>query len=725
MIPERKFLDIFKRECVKTCRGAIVRVAFAMALMAWAIAASMTLGATSAPAPRYYRCDALKTTALAHLVVGDFDGDGWADLAGVSESAQQLVVMRAKGQFEFHSPQPVALADRVQSILVADLTGEKGALLIILTAPPERAQAWRATRKGDRLFFKKIAELPLSAGADRLYLSPRRQNGKRQIFARSQDGRLTCFWFGAKSGFSKAEPVALSHRVAELILPYAPSTDFFAQALGENALWLIRPSPFSPFPIRCKDAVSLAACADFNKNGVLDLVVAQRAPNEKTIVETMFDVGVETNVPPARFETIENPTSLFINDFDHDGWLDIALRDERSLAIHFGSKTGQFSEAFAIAFADVASSLAIADLNADGKPELICSERQTGKLVVYSPSHCERRRLERIAMGGAPECLAWSAGQQEVWVGCDGAIARLSAERREARDETFATRGRIVSLWHSDALRQTIAIANSPAALVQIGHNPQRLQTRPLFTLGVSAAAFWDAPDHRAAIVALLEAKSPGAVPQLLFYAVSDDSLNPVSELMLEQPLHADDIAAIASATLKRKSSLIVLKSDERQASVVAYALAIERTRLRLVEEARYALPDWFAAQRPTRLRVRIRKNDAMDFLVASDKAALLLLSERLHQPKRISNFPKISASDLVEWRDVDGDLRDDLLVSRRQRAELLLLRGNANDRLGAPKIVLNDVTATSVLPVSRKPHPILFVGNAKLRALDVMRFAK
>ncbi|MCS6988018.1 MAG: VCBS repeat-containing protein [Chloroherpetonaceae bacterium] len=691
-------------------------------------AAPLATRANSALAPCYYRYEIAKTGALSKIVAGDFDGDGFADLAGLSVSERALLTLRAEGRLSFYAPQRASLRNRVRTLLSADLTSQRGADLLMLTAPPERAEVWTATRRGRRLVFKKKAELVLASGAERLYLPPRRANGKRQIFARAQSGRLTTFWFASKGGFSKEEPVPLSHRVAELIVPNAPSSDFFTQALGENALWLNRAAPFSPFPIRCSEPIALAASADFNKNGLLDLVVAQAIPNQKTIVETIFDVGVETGAAPARLETLENPTSLFVEDFNHDGLMDIGLCDGQAFTIHFGQASAKFSESFVIAFADLASSVAVADLNADGRPEIICSERRAGKLVVYSASHYETESAERLATSGEPERIAISASQKQALVSCNkyGRIDRLSFERQPTREASIEITGKIVSLWRCDALRQTFALANSPTTLIRLWRDQTRAQTQSLFSLGASTAAFWRLSEHSATLVALLETQSTGAVPQLLFYAVGDDSLLSASELMLERPINAEDIVAIASATLKQKPLLVALKSDKKsQAALVVYELKAEKTRLRLAEEARYALPRWFAAQDGKRLCVRINKNETADFLVASDKAALLLLAERLHQPKPIFNFPKIGASDLIAWRDIDGDERDDLLVSRHQRAELLWLRGRAKDEFDAPKIVLNDVVAKDVALASLKHRSTLFVSNAKLHTLDILRVKK
>ncbi len=679
----------------------------------------------SNPLPTYFRYELLKSSALTHLVVGDFNGDGYADIGGLMPSQRTLVVMYAKGKLAFRPHQSVSLSSRAQSLFALDVAGEKHTSLAVLASSPSRAQLWRLGGSVGKHLLEKRAEILLPDGTERLYLSKPYSPDKSLFFARTETGALTTFSFQAKDGFSKVTPLSLSHRVSEVILPTHSTSDFFTQVVGESTLWLHRSPPSSLLPIRCKESVSIAATGDFNRNDVLDLVIVQAAPNGKTVVEVMFDVGVETGVAPIRFETPLNPKQIFLSDFNADGLLDIGLCHERSFALHLAQSPTAFFESVLIAFSDTASGITVADLNHDRKPEIIISEQKTGKLVAYSTSPHDFLGVERLATSGEPTHLAFHSARKQLLVGCNRhhRIEHIQIERHPTHIGSFSITGKIISLWQDDV--EMNWLTTSPVTLTRKLWKSEAVVSHRLFSLGVAQSLLWRVPNGQPAMLALLEERVAGAVPQLLFYALNRDSALSICELLLDTPISAENIMNIAGATLKNKHYLVVLKSEKNALSIVVYELLLGKNRLRLVEVASYALPTGFAMQKPPFLLVKVNKQETMDFLVASSQRAAVLLSERLYQPQQISNFPKLNASDVMLWSDGNGDDIADLFISRHQRAEVLLLRGHSNGKFDMPNVILGDVIATGIASVVSKHHSTLFVTNAKLHTVDILRLKK
>gem|GEM_PF-2220488 len=706
-----------------TCTVANMRTRSMFVLLS--ITLLFALEVYSKPLPTYFRYELLKSGALTHLVVGDFNGDGYADIGGLMSSQRTLVVMYAKGKLAFRPHQSVSLSSRAQSLFALNVAGEKHTSLAVLVSSPSRAQLWRLGGSVGKLLLDKRAEILLPDGTERLYLSKQHSADKPLFFARTETGTLTTFSFQAKDGFSKATPLSLSHRVSEVILPTHSTSDFFTQVVGESTLWLHRSPPSSLLPIRCKESVSIAATGDFNRNDVLDLVVVQAAPNGKTVVEVIFDVGVETGVAPIRFETPLNPKQIFLSDFNADGLLDIGLCDGFSFAIHFAQSPTAFLEGMIIAFSDNASGVAVADLNQDGKVELIVSEQKTGKLVAYSTSHHDFFGVERLATSGEPAHLAFHSARKQMLIGCNRyqRIEHVQFERQPAHIGSFSTTGKIVSLWQDDV--EMNWLTTSPVTLARKRWKSEAVISHRLFSLGVSQSLLWRASNGQPALLALLEERVAGAVPQLLFYALNRDSTLSICELLLDTPISAENIVNIGGATLKNKHYLVVLNSEKNAHPIVVYELQLGKNRLRLVEVASYALPTGFAMQKPTFLLVRVNKHETMDFLVARSQRAVVLLSERLYQPQQISNFPKINASDVMLWSDSNGDDIADLFISRHQRTDVLLLRGHSNGKFDVPKVILSDVVATGIASVVSKHHATLFVTNAKLHTVDILHLKK
>ncbi|MGQ9805559.1 MAG: FG-GAP repeat domain-containing protein [Chlorobiales bacterium] len=684
-----------------------------------------TIEASSNPLPTYFRYELLKSGALTNLVVADFDGDGHKDIAGLTPSQLKLAVVPAKGKLAFFPHQSFNLSSRVKSLFAVDIVGEKRASLALLASTPSRAQLWRLGGRVGKFSPAKRAELSLPDDAERLYLSRQHLSNNLRFFARTETGTLTAFSFQPKEGFSKGVPLSLSHRVSEVVLSARPSSDFFTQVVGENTLWLHRPPPTSPLMIRCKESVSLAATGDFNKNDLLDLVLIYAVANGKTAVEVMFDIGVETGVAPIRFATPLNPTHAFIEDFDADGLLDIGLCDGFSFAIHFAQSPTTFLEGMIIAFSDVASGVTVADLNQDSKVELIVSEQKTGKLVVYSSSHYERLGVERLATSGKPTHISVHASRKQMLVSCNRhhQIEQVQVDRQFRRIGSFSVEGEVVSHWQDKD--EMSWLTTSPVTLVRKPYKSRTVVSHRLFSLGVSQSVFWSESEGRPAILAILEERTEGALPQLLFYALDSDSVLSISEILLETPMSAEGITSIGGATLKNRHYLAVLKSEKNVFAVTVYELKSEKSRMRLVEVGRYALPNFLATQAVKFFLVKVNKNETMDFFVASSKSGVLLLSERLYQPKQISNFPKLSETDVVLWDDGDGDGLADLFISRHQRAEVLFLRGRTNGVFDTPRIILGDVIATDMTSVVVRQQATLFVANAKLHTVDILRLKK
>ncbi len=705
-----------------TCTDANIRTTMFITLLTAMLCSDV---ASSKPLPTYFRYELLKSGALTNLVVGDFDGDGYADIAGLTLSQRTLVVMYAKGKLAFRPRQSVSLSSRVQSLFALDVAGEKRTSLAVLASSPSRAQLWRLGGSVGNPLPEKRAELLLPDGTERLYLSKQHLHDKHHFFAHTQTGALTAFSFQAKEGFSKVAPISISHRVSEVILSARSTPDFFTQAVAENTLWLHRSPPASLLPIRCKESISTAATDDFNNNSLLDLVIVQTTSAGKTTVEVMFDVGVETGVAPTRFETPLNPKQIFIHDFNADGLLDIGLCHDASFVLHFAQSPTAFSESIVIAFSDTASGVAVADLNQDGKPELIVSEQKTGKLVAYSTSHYELLGVERLATSGQPKHIALYSARKQLLIDCHRhhRVEYIQIERQPSHIGSFSVTGNIVSLWQDED--EISWLTTSPVTLARKSDKSETTALHRLFSLGVSKSLFWQSLDKQPAMLALLEEHVAGTVPQLLFYALNRDSARSISEMSLDTPISAETIVSISGATLKKKHHLVVLKSEKNAYALVVYELKSEKTRLHLVEVGRYALPNLFSAQASPHLLVRVSKQETMDFLVASSQRAVVLLSERLYQPKQISNFPKLGKSDIVLWRDSNGDDIADLFISRHHRADVLFLRGHSNGKFDTPRVILGDVVATGIASVVSKHHSTLFIANAKLHTVDILRLKK
>jgi len=128
----------------------------------------------------------------------------------------------------------------------------------------------------------------------------------------------------------------------------------------------------STFTLPSKEAFAVAAAADFNGDGNLDLALGAGSPyyteNQGEVI-LLLGNGDGTFGPPAIVYTGYQVDALALADFNRDGHPDIAIGTLYGIVVMCANAAGGFTTAAAIQNVD-ATSLATADFNGDGIPDL-------------------------------------------------------------------------------------------------------------------------------------------------------------------------------------------------------------------------------------------------------------------------------------------------------------------------------------------------------------------
>jgi hypothetical protein len=124
------------------------------------------------------------------------------------------------------------------------------------------------------------------------------------------------------------------------------------------------------------------AAGDLNGDGRADLVTANSGA---ATISVLLNRGNGTFAPRRDVVTGGAPNSLALADFDGDGTLDVATanpraRPARAVSVHLGRGAGTFRPRRDYAVSFNGSRVAAADLNGDGRPDLVLSE--AGNLAV-------------------------------------------------------------------------------------------------------------------------------------------------------------------------------------------------------------------------------------------------------------------------------------------------------------------------------------------------------
>jgi hypothetical protein len=140
-------------------------------------------------------------------------------------------------------------------------------------------------------------------------------------------------------------------------------------------------TPQSPFGTGMRpDAVAIA---DFNGDGNADLVVANWADNNVSVLLGNGNGGF-TVAPGSPYSIGDGPVSLAVGDFNGDGNADLALADAtgNTVQILLGNGSGSFKPALIRFTANKPSSVVVGDFNGNGKADVAYTNSGSNNIAV-------------------------------------------------------------------------------------------------------------------------------------------------------------------------------------------------------------------------------------------------------------------------------------------------------------------------------------------------------
>ena len=294
---------------------------------------------------------------LRRPAVGDLDEDGTLDIAVADESARGVWVLPGRGDGSFTTALFVPFAGRPSAVAIGDFDAAAGADLVI--ADRRAGTLAIVLNSGDRqMHFRRGPEFAAGPGVEQVAVADLDGDGGADVVCLRDGGRrgsdvIAMYWQRLQSGAPVfGEPV---HSPVGIGTPFLDAVDFdgdartdvvvllYARLAATNTIEVMLSTAersFAPAisralgcPLgrqqrRCR-ARGLAA-ADFDRDGRVDVAIAQRAPRQgaqaaSEAIALLRARGDGVLVDKGLFPGPRSPLAVASGDFNGDGLPDIAV----------------------------------------------------------------------------------------------------------------------------------------------------------------------------------------------------------------------------------------------------------------------------------------------------------------------------------------------------------------------------------------------------------------
>jgi hypothetical protein len=273
------------------------------------------------------------TGCSAYPIAGDLDGDGRLDLVFAS-CTQSVLVFRSTGSADFAAPVEIPVGVVVRQAVIADVDGDGGRDLLILGLDTNGVPTLSfAQGLADGSFAPAfLTPQPVAAFPD---LTP----GMMVAGRLDRSGRFEVIYAEAE----RSGALVRTH--------YAGAATFAAPDVLATSL---RPAGL--------------ALRDLDGDDDLDLLTGERSRGE---LVSFLSAGDDLEEGP-RTELVGTAWQTFkLGQLDDDGAVDLAVITEDHVELFRGLGDGSFESGSELAFPSLIAELALVDLNADGRDDLV------------------------------------------------------------------------------------------------------------------------------------------------------------------------------------------------------------------------------------------------------------------------------------------------------------------------------------------------------------------
>ena len=326
----------------------------------------------------------------SYIVIGDFNGDGNADIVTGNSDDAWILFGNGDGTFQTALPIPAAnVGPYGNSVAVGDFNGDGNLDLAIGNSAHEVSNSIPGTvsillGNGDGTF--RAAE-PVQVGTYPYSVRTADLNGDGKldlVVANAGDADVSILFGNGDGTFQSA----VNYPIGAEFVTTAAVADFkgdgkpdvaISSAFTDDVSVLLNKGDGTFHDVKSYQAGTqpyAIAMGDFNHDGILDIALADSGTSTTDTgsnkVSVLLGNGDGTFRPAVNYAVGKLPSSIAAYDFNSDGNLDLAVvnHQDGTISILLGNGDGTFQSAVTYTAGTNAIGLVVADLNGDGKADL-------------------------------------------------------------------------------------------------------------------------------------------------------------------------------------------------------------------------------------------------------------------------------------------------------------------------------------------------------------------
>ncbi|HYK45337.1 MAG TPA: FG-GAP-like repeat-containing protein, partial [Parafilimonas sp.] len=362
------------------------------------------------------------------ITAADVDGDGLTDL--VSPSGGNLLILpnsSSNGNLSFNSPVVLTVGSFPYAVAFKDINGDDKADLIVANKDADNVSVFKNTSQPGNISFAAKQDFAVGTGPHSIAVSDLDGDGKADIVTAN----------------TLANTVSVLRNTSQFgVISFATKIDY---ATGLEPYWV--------------------RIGDIDGNGKADIVFANYASSNISVLRNTSTVGVLAFAARVNFTTGSFPRAVALGDIDGDGKLDIAVANYNSNTMSVFRNTSPSGSITMAARADFAASggpscVAIGDVDGDGKPDLAVTNEIANTVSIF-----KNNSTSGVLSIAAPSDFVTPAKPQEVVV-CD--INKDGKPDLSVQDIGVGQISVLTQVCNLPAITSVLPIQASPGSTVTI-----------------------------------------------------------------------------------------------------------------------------------------------------------------------------------------------------------------------------------------------------------------